>query len=357
MSPSQSPTLAPRPHKSDSWLLFNPERLAILLAKQTPAQQDMDSGIPSLNIPATPEDVELLGGTPVEGLRAVLDNLDALVYVSDFETHELLYMNAYGRKIWGSIDGRKCWEVLQDSASPCDFCTNHLLIDSAGSPSPPHIWEFQNRLDQRWYQCRDQAIPWIDGRLVRLEIATDITERKEMELALKEAHKKAKAAALEDDLTGLRNRRAFFELGNQLLKQSRRNGSPLAIIMLDLDHFKQINDNHGHDAGDAVLRHIGQVLESNVREADIAARIGGEEFAILLADAHAVEASDMAERLLSLMQKTPVWYRDVQIRPTASFGISSLHPEEPNLENLMARADSAMYESKALGRGRVRVKP
>lgn len=266
-------------------------------------------------------------------------------------------MNAYGRKIWGSIDGRKCWEVLQDSASPCDFCTNHLLIDAEGTPSPPHIWEFQNRLDQRWYQCRDQAIPWIDGRLVRLEIATDITERKEMELALKEAHEKARAAALEDDLTGLRNRRAFFELGNQLLKQSRRNGSPLAIIMFDLDYFKKINDNHGHEAGDEVLRHIGQLLESNVREADIAARIGGEEFAILLADAHAVQASELAERLLELMQKTPVRYRDVRIRPTASFGISALHPEEPDLKNLLARADNAMYESKALGRGRVQIKP
>lgn len=317
----------------------------------------MKSAIPSLNLPAAPEAGDISEVTPAEGLRAVLDNLDALVYVSDLETHELLYMNAYGRKIWGSIDGRKCWEVLQDSASPCDFCTNHLLIDAEGTPSPPHIWEFQNRLDQRWYQCRDQAIPWIDGRLVRLEIATDITERKEMELALKEAHKKARAAALEDDLTGLRNRRAFFELGNQLLKQSRRNGSPLAIIMFDLDYFKKINDNHGHEAGDEVLRHIGQLLESNVREADIAARIGGEEFAILLADAHAVQASELAERLLELMQKTPVRYRDVRIRPTASFGISALHPEEPDLKNLLARADNAMYESKALGRGRVRIKP
>ncbi|WP_418141229.1 GGDEF domain-containing protein [Marinobacter sp. MA] len=317
----------------------------------------MKSGIPSLNLPAAPEAGGISEVTPAEGLRAVLDNLDALVYVSDLETHDLLYMNAYGRKIWGSIDGRKCWEVLQDSASPCDFCTNHLLIDAEGTPSPPHIWEFQNRLDQRWYQCRDQAIPWIDGRLVRLEIATDITERKVMELALKEAHEKARAAALEDDLTGLRNRRAFFELGNQLLKQSRRNGSPLAIIMFDLDYFKKINDNHGHEAGDEVLRHIGQLLESNVREADIAARIGGEEFAILLADAHAVQASELAERLLELMQKSPVRYRDVRIRPTASFGISALHPEEPDLKNLLARADNAMYESKALGRGRVRIKP
>lgn len=93
----------------------------------------MKSGIPSLNLPAAPEAGGISEVTPAEGLRAVLDNLDALVYVSDLETHDLLYMNAYGRKIWGSIDGRKCWEVLQDSASPCDFCTNHLLIDAEGT--------------------------------------------------------------------------------------------------------------------------------------------------------------------------------------------------------------------------------
>ncbi|WP_372995007.1 diguanylate cyclase [Marinobacter sp.] len=316
----------------------------------------MSSGIPLINITDAAAGADSSKATPVEGLRAVLDNLDALVYVSDFETHELLYMNAYGHKIWGSFEGRKCWEVLQDNDSPCDFCTNHLLIDSEGAPSPPYVWEFQNTLDKHWYQCRDQAIPWTDGRLVRLEIATDITDRKEMELALQEAHEKARAAALEDDLTGLHNRRAFFELGNQLLKQSRRNRSALAIIMFDLDHFKQINDNHGHEAGDEVLRQIGQILASKVREADIAARIGGEEFAILLSEADVADASELAERLLGLMRETPVRFREAGILATASFGVSALRTEEQNLETLLARADEAMYESKALGRSRVRIK-
>jgi diguanylate cyclase (GGDEF)-like protein len=315
----------------------------------------MNSGIPALNIPAAPEGADIAELTPAEGLRAVLDNLDALVYVSDFETHELLYMNAYGRRIWGSIDGRKCWEVLQNNDSPCDFCTNHLLIGHDGTPSLPHVWEFQNRLDGHWYQCRDQAIPWTDGRLVRLEIATDITQRKEMELALKEAHQKAQAAALEDDLTGLHNRRAFFELGNQLLKQCLRNRSALAIIMFDLDYFKQINDNHGHDAGDEVLRHIGQLLKNNVRDADIAARIGGEEFAIVLAEAGVEQAADLAERLLKLMGETPVRYGDIQIRPSASFGISMLRREDHHLDTPLARADRAMYGAKALGRRRVSI--
>ncbi|PHQ25829.1 GGDEF domain-containing protein [Marinobacter guineae] len=316
----------------------------------------MNSGIPSLNIPATPIDDDRSEATPSDGLRAVLDNLDALVYVSDFETYDLLYMNAYGRRVWGAIQGRKCWEVLQNNDGPCAFCTNHLLIDAEGLARAPHVWEFQNTIDQHWYQCRDQAIPWTDGRLVRLEIAMDITDRKEMELALKEAHEQARAAALEDHLTGLHNRRAFFEFGNQLLKQSRRHKSPLAIIMFDLDHFKHINDNHGHEAGDEVLRQIGKILGSKVRESDIAARIGGEEFAILLSETETDEAQEMADRLLNLMRETPVCFRDAPIGSTASFGVSSLRPGEKSLESLLARADEAMYESKSSGRNRVRVK-
>jgi diguanylate cyclase (GGDEF)-like protein len=316
----------------------------------------MHTGIPALNIPVTPIDAHDSETTPSDGLRAVLDNLDALVYVSDFDTYELLYMNAYGRRVWGAIQGRKCWEVLQNNDGPCGFCTNPLLTDAEGRARAPHVWEFQNTVDQHWYQCRDQAIPWTDGRLVRLEIATDITDRKEMELALQEAHEKARAAALEDDLTGLFNRRAFFEFGNQLLKQSRRHESPLAIIMFDLDHFKRINDNHGHEAGDQVLRQVGQMLRTSVRESDIAARIGGEEFAILLPETETDDAQDLAERLLTLMRETPVCFRNRQIGPTASFGVSARRPEEKSLESLLSRADEAMYESKSSGRGRVCVK-
>lgn len=142
-----------------------------------------------------------------------------------------------------------------------------------------------------------------------------------------------------------------------MLKQARRHESPLAIIMFDLDYFKQINDNHGHEAGDAVLRYIGETLGSKVRESDIAARIGGEEFAILLSETNTDEAQGMAERLRTLIRESAVCFRDVRLRPTASFGVSARRPGENNLDTMLARADEAMYESKALGRNRVRVKP
>lgn len=288
-----------------------------------------------------------------DALQTVLDNIDALVYVSDFDTWELLYINAYGRRIWGDINGRKCYQMLQGNDSPCTFCTNHLLRNPDGSAAAPHVWEFQNTLDERWYQCRDQAIRWTDGRLVRLEIATDITDRKEMELALKEAHRNARQAAFTDELTTLPNRRAFFRLGEQLLRQARRYDSPLALIMLDLDHFKQINDTHGHGAGDEVLRQFSTLLKDGVRDSDIAARVGGEEFAILLPESTLEDADELASRLLRKTGNTSIRYRGKGIRTSASFGVTAIAREDHSLEDLLHRADHALYRSKDLGRNRI----
>lgn len=115
----------------------------------------------------------------------LIDHLDALVYVADLTTYEILYINEYGRKIWGDITGRICYTALQQGQnSPCSFCTNNQVLTPSGNPGDPIVWEFQNTVTGRWYQCRDSAIRWIDGRLVRLEIATDITYRKETEVRI-----------------------------------------------------------------------------------------------------------------------------------------------------------------------------
>jgi PAS domain S-box-containing protein len=118
-------------------------------------------------------------------LLNVLDSLDAAVYVTDIKTHELIFINQYIRNIFGDIEGKTCWQVLQSGQSgPCNFCTNDKLIDSEGKPKDVYQWEFQNTINGRWYDIRDRAIEWMDGRIVRLEIATDITDRKTMEQTL-----------------------------------------------------------------------------------------------------------------------------------------------------------------------------
>lgn len=126
-----------------------------------------------------PEDKQ----TPVEisneAMLAVLDSIDALVYVADMQSYEVIFLNRYGRGMFGDVAGRICWQTFQkDQAGPCSFCTNERLVDLAGRPTGEYKWEFRNTVTGNWYEIRDRAIQWPDGRLVRLEIATDITGKK-----------------------------------------------------------------------------------------------------------------------------------------------------------------------------------
>lgn len=115
-----------------------------------------------------------------------MNAMDEVVYVADMETHEILFVNKYVENVFGDIVGKKCFEALQGKKTPCDFCTNHLLVDKNGKANRTYVWEFQNLITKRWYQCHDQAIQWTDGKLVRFETATDITQNKENEEKLKE---------------------------------------------------------------------------------------------------------------------------------------------------------------------------
>jgi len=288
-------------------------------------------------------------------LTAVLDGLDALVYVSDMETLTLLYINKYGRDTWGDVQGKTCWKVLQQGQDgPCSFCTNHLLLDKNGLPTDAHVWEFQNTVNKRWYQCHDQAITWVDGRIVRMEIATDITELKKSEYKLIAAKKNAEELANKDALTSLNNRRAFFELGNRVFKQAVRFERSVSVIMIDIDHFKHINDNYGHSAGDHVLRVIANLLQKNIREIDILARIGGEEFALILPETNMDNAHQLAERIRQSISDEEIIYKDNVLKITSSLGISSCTVSNQSLEDMLIKADDALYIAKKKGRNQVK---
>jgi PAS domain S-box-containing protein len=126
-----------------------------------------------------------------QGLITILNSMDAGVYVADMETYELLFINQSTQKIHGNILGKKCWQTLHKNKSgPCEFCTNAKLLDAVGQPTGVYQWEHYNPKTGRWYECRDNALRWMDGRLVRLEIALDITDRKHAEEAIRESEQK-----------------------------------------------------------------------------------------------------------------------------------------------------------------------
>ncbi len=290
---------------------------------------------------------------PSGGIASILDRLDALVYVADMQTYELLYLNEYGRAIWGQYQGKACWQLLQsEQQGPCRFCSNAQLVDPDGRPAGVHVWEFQNTANGRWYQCRDQAIPWTDGRLVRLEIATDITERKRMEQQLHLAVSRAETLARTDELTGLNNRRAFFELGERAFRHDRRARS-MAVVMFDIDHFKRVNDSYGHATGDRLLRAVADALQPQVRDQDILGRLGGEEFALLLTDADLRQALAIAERLRLEIEAVGVTDGERSVRCTASFGVSACSDASHDLDALLSEADQALFRAKREGRNRV----
>jgi len=161
-------------------------------------------------------------------------------------------------------------------------------------------------------------------------------------------------AADHDHLTGAPSRRAFFALAERERARSSRHGAPLSLLLFDVDHFKRINDTHGHAAGDRVLVEIVDRVTLGLRGADACGRLGGEEFAVLLPDTPAGGALPIAERLRLTLQGAP---RDgTGIGYTVSIGVASLLPGE-TIAAMLSRADAALYEAKAAGRNKVMVAP
>ncbi|PHR65183.1 MAG: hypothetical protein COA51_06180 [Idiomarina sp.] len=153
-----------------------------------------------------------------------------------------------------------------------------------------------------------------------------------------------------DELTELFNRRAFFEQGALLLAQNKQLEKPSCILMIDLDHFKSINDQFGHAAGDACLRHVAEIIRRTMRERDVAARIGGEEFAIALADVDRQQAEMISQRLVERIAAQSFHFDGRDIELTVSLGGILSARSTRSLDDLLNDADAALYAAKASGR-------
>lgn len=165
----------------------------------------------------------------------------------------------------------------------------------------------------------------------------------------------AERVARTDALTGIANRRAFTEHTEMEIERALRYGSPLSVIMIDLDHFKKINDRHGHAAGDEILTGFAATIALQIREVDLFARLGGEEFAVLLPNIRADEAAILAERMRASLATAGPVLDGQMLRYSASFGVAEFQPADRGAHRWMTRADAALYLAKTLGRDRVEV--
>jgi diguanylate cyclase (GGDEF)-like protein len=194
----------------------------------------------------------------------------------------------------------------------------------------------------------------IVGLTVFVALALVLAFGSSMLTSLRELFRRAEHADT-DDLTSLPNRRALNEALTHEIQRAKRYGTPLSLTLFDLDHFKQVNDTHGHPAGDRVLVATARAVERNLRESDVFARVGGEEFVVLLPNTSEEGAVDFAERLRAALQAISPLALAVDVQITASFGVVEFDrdSDDPTGEGLIAAADAALYNAKWLGRNRV----
>jgi diguanylate cyclase (GGDEF)-like protein/PAS domain S-box-containing protein len=198
-------------------------------------------------------------------------------------------------------------------------------------------------------------------------ITRDMNERKHAERALLEAnrqleaqlrhiqdlHEQMREQAIRDELTGMHNRRHFIDVAERELDRARRHGASVSLVMLDLDHFKNVNDSYGHSTGDVALKTVGAMLAATTRAGDLAFRLGGEEFAVLLVGIGHEGAMERAEHWRATLAALSTPTDRTTLRLTASFGVATFPQQAGALVELMRLDDSRMYRAKALGRDRV----
>lgn len=226
-----------------------------------------------------------------------------------------------------------------------------LVVDMLSEPDQHAFTEQRNEKkggEEAWVSWAIRPMYDEAGRLSEMLLAgTDITARKQLEAKLRDL-------ATTDALTGVANRRHFVDLAELEVARSQRYLRPMSLLMLDMDHFKSVNDAHGHDVGDMALITVVKVISGIMREQDICGRLGGEEFGLLLPETNKDQALYVAEKVRAEVEATPVLlYDGGELRLTISVGAATLDEQTSNLDVLLKRADVALYAAKQNGRNRV----
>lgn len=247
-----------------------------------------------------------------------------------------------------SIDSR--WRVFREDGTPFpreEFPS--MMALRTGKPVRDVIMGIY-RPDERYVWILVSAMPLRarDGALEQVYSSfEDITQRVQLEQELKRQ-------ASTDFLTGVANRRSFMaRLENEFRRLRRLPSAVCAVLAMDVDHFKQINDTFGHAAGDAVLRRLVAIVQASIRDTDLLARTGGEEFAILLPDTPAAASMQLAQRLRQELERGEIAFEAQVLRITVSIGLAMIEPTDTGIDAVLSRADQALYRAKEGGRNRV----
>lgn len=286
--------------------------------------------------------------------RAIFDSISAQVAVLDHDG-VVLQTNAAWRNYISDCAFEesvgKSYLTLLDAIFSVDPATVRAVASgmaalvTAGDPHFSLPMPLQSRCGRWWFTIRITAVHDAAQRLVATH--EDVTALKCAELA-------SAALANVDHLTNALSRQNFMALADQELARTLRYALPLVVLMLDLDHFKNVNDSHGHPAGDAVLKRFVQTVKEVLRESDVIGRVGGEEFAVLLPNTTREGACALANRILAAVRANPVTFEGHSIAYTVSIGASDFSTQK-SFGELLAESDAALYRAKKGGRDRLEV--
>lgn len=282
-----------------------------------------------------------------ELLDAVLNNIDALVYMKDAH-RRFVYANPSVARAFGlpveAIIGKQDTELMpQEIADEFWVLDQQIMATGERQAREAAMQDPSGRLRHYWSVVVPGTAP--GGTPAVIGLSTDITE-------LHELKEQLQRRADSDSLTGLANRHSFWEQAEREFALSRRHGTALALLAVDIDHFKQVNDNHGHPMGDKVLRAFADCCRQALRATDLCARTGGEEFCILLPATDLEGALAMAERIRTQVEALSLDAMVPSLRISASFGVAAACEQNPGFDTLFSRADRALYAAKRQGRNR-----
>ncbi len=305
----------------------------------------------------------------VNSAHRILKNLDKNILVVEDSKIQLSVITKILKKmnlnITAAHDGKEALEIIEKKDKKFDLIlTDYYMPNMDGLELTLKIREEFDRDEVGVIILSSNNQPEIASQFLKIGAndfinkpynETEVMTRINSNLDLIELFTKTKDMANKDFLTGAYNRRYFFETGNLILKKAKRNQSNIALAMIDIDKFKNINDTYGHDVGDKVICEVVNILNTYLRTSDLMARFGGEEFCVILDDISSDDSIKLFEKIRTELSNHVLTIKDETITYTVSIGI--YHGVVANLDEMIKLSDNALYYCKENGRNQIRVQP